>query len=269
MGKVKFLNKKADAMSKMIAVNRAAAFRAITKMARNVPDEALFNSELREARNLVENAITKLSRLEPGKYRTDIHMMRLDDLSDYIEELSIKCDGLTSDFITSGDLVSANKVKDAYSLLAEATSHISKALEAMPGYPHPQVTVDNFGPLSDKKPMSYPYIDPIIQEKVRDFAVIKGLTFYNMDILRKTEDAKLGPVTRDMIEKCKQYLNSQESYAYDEIPLGPSGDQELFSVITKELSAAKSGYDAPSSENEEGIDEIMKRIEDQELMDLI
>lgn len=266
MGKVKFLNKKADEMSKMIAVNRAATFRAITKMARNVPDEALFNSKLREARNLVENAIVILSRLEPGKYRTDIHMMRLDDLSDYIDELSIKCDNLTSDFISSGELESASKVKDAYKILAQANYHISEALKAMPGYPNPQITIDNFGPLSDKNQMSYPYIDSTIQEKVRDFAVIKGLAFYNMDILKKTEDAKLGPVTRDMIEKCKQYLNSQDAYTYDEIPLGPSGDQELFSVITKELSAAKSGYDAPASENGEGIEEVMKRIEDQDLI---
>ena len=78
----------------------------------------------------------------------------------------------------------------------------------------------------------YPTIDRETQKSLRDFAVSKGLSFYNYDILDKTKDGELGPKTRLIIEEIKKYLN-KDSDAYDEIPMGPSGDQQLFDVIKK------------------------------------
>ena len=61
----------------------------------------------------------------------------------------------------------------------------------------------------------YPTIDRETQKSLRDFAVSKGLSFYNYDILDKTKDGELGPKTRLIIEEIKKYLN-KDSDAYDE-----------------------------------------------------
>ena len=77
----------------------------------------------------------------------------------------------------------------------------------------------------------YPAIDPAMQKKIRDYAVSKGVPFFfNMDVIKKTEDGKLGPITRDLIEKVKQHFKNSDPY--DNTLMGPQGDQELFKTIT-------------------------------------
>ena len=94
---------------------------------------------------------------------------------------------------------------------------------------------------------AYTSIDPAMQKKIRDYAVSIGLSFSDDTTLRKTEDGKLGPVTRGIIEDIKQHF--KDSDPYDDTPMGPQGDQELFKTITY-LSKNK----APQNNEPEPVD---------------
>ena len=77
----------------------------------------------------------------------------------------------------------------------------------------------------------YPTIDPVIQKALRDYAIRSGLVFFNQDILDKTNDGELGPKTRTMIEAVKTHWNQYIKPNETKIPMGPSGDQEVFKAI--------------------------------------
>ena len=102
-------------------------------------------------------------------------------------------------------------------------------------------------PFPIRKAVEYPSIDPAMQKKIRDYAVSIGLSFSDDTTLRKTEDGKLGPVTRGIIEDIKQHF--KDSDPYDDTPMGPQGDQELFKTITY-LSKNK----APQNNEPEPVD---------------
>jgi len=104
-----------------------------------------------------------------------------------------------------------------------------------------------------KQPQYYPRINPQIQKTIRNFAHRERLIDYdisrNMEQSRMTEDGFIGPITRSIIEKVKQHLNSQDVYETDYIEYGAAGDADLFKVINNEYNKS---LNAPSKTEDAG-----------------